>query len=94
VNDHGGPGLSQVSHDARCCSPRRLVVTRLDQLARLLPDARDILDELQKARHTASSTDLAQAEPSRLRVKANLPYSSLLDDADIGTGALDTGWLE
>jgi Resolvase, N terminal domain len=79
---------------AACRAGDTFVVTKLDQLARSLPDARDILDELQKARHSASSTDLLQVEPSQLRVKANLPYSSLLDDADIGSGALDTGWLE
>ena len=52
-----------------------------------LAASRDILDELQKARHSASSTDLSQVEPSQLRVKVNLPYSSMLDDADIGSGA-------
>jgi hypothetical protein len=44
-----------------------------DRLGRSLPDARDILDELQKARHSASSTDLRRLSQVKLRVKANLP---------------------
>jgi hypothetical protein len=68
-------------------------VTKLDRLARSLPDARDILDGLQKRAKRIIDRP-SQVEPSQLRVKANLPYSSLLDDADIGSGALDTSWLE
>jgi DNA invertase Pin-like site-specific DNA recombinase len=83
--DHGLTGTSRDRPGLRlalaaCRAGDIFVVTKLDQLARSLPDARDILDELQKARHSASSTDLSQVEPSQLRVKANLPYSSLLDD--------------
>ena len=37
---------------------------------------------------------LCRRPANPLRVKTNVPYSSFLDYPDIGSGALDTGWLE
>jgi DNA invertase Pin-like site-specific DNA recombinase len=62
--DHGLTGTNRDRPGLRlalaaCRAGDTLVVTKLDRLARSLPDARDILDELTK--HNGSSASAAQS---------------------------------
>lgn len=50
---------------AACRSGDILVVTKLDRLARALPDARDIAAELTSARSSSASADRSAIPPTR-----------------------------
>jgi hypothetical protein len=68
--DHGLTGANRDRPGLRlalaaCRSGDTFVVTKLDRLARSLPDARDILDELTKRKR--------QAQPRRLDPRPNRP---------------------
>ena len=62
------PGLRQAL--AACRSGDTLVVTKLDRLARSVPDARDIVDELTGQRR--------QAEHQRLGARSDRPNRSVV----------------
>ncbi len=56
------PGLREAT--AACRTGDTLVVTKLDRLARSLPDARDIVDELTQRGSNSTSADRCTTRPT------------------------------
>jgi DNA invertase Pin-like site-specific DNA recombinase len=68
--DHGLTGSNRDRPGLRlalaaCRAGDTLVVTKLDRLARSLPDARDILDELTRRKVSSASADQSMIQPTR-----------------------------